>query len=103
MKLQNIRLKNQSTMFRFTENEIRSLQVGKPMGPFLATRREIHKAQANLCNYKAKYPGAEFKNKSTPHKREQPDGKVTKVPGWYMFTIERLSYGVDADTGQPEM
>lgn len=89
-------------MFRFTENEIRGLQIGKPMGPFLATRREIHKAQANLSNYKAKYPGAEFKNKSVPHTRMQPDGKTTKVAGWYMFTIERLSYGTDADTGKPE-
>lgn len=89
-------------MLKLTRTEILALQVGQRFGPYLATRKEIHRAQANLSNHTARYPGARFENHSTPAEREQPDGSRVKMPGWFNFSVTRISTGVSADTGEEE-
>lgn len=87
---------------RFTQNEMQRLHVGETFGPFMATAREVHCAQANISAYRKKYPGAEFKNMSKPFKREDERGRMVPVKGYYNFSVTRISTGVDADTGEKE-
>ena len=89
-------------MLRFTQNEMRRLQVGEVFGPYIATRREVHAAQQNICNYKQRYPGAEFRNWTESVYRDLPDGSQTVMRGYFEFYVERTAYGTDADTGEPE-
>lgn len=89
-------------MLKITENEIRGLQVGETLGPFIATRKEIHRVQANLSNFKAKYPGALFENKSKPYYRNLPNGKKERMNGFYEYYVTRIARGISADTGIEE-